>query len=181
MLDPVGLTRAGIGKIGNEGIQNTLNAGLNKLVGENANAFSQFLTKRALQVPLELSTGAVGQIGNNIGMNAGGVPTNIFENVPEAASENLKTALAVGTAQDLLPIAGRASLNKARDINDQANRVGGYKNLLDFRKDIHIAELNYKYDEMEQAKARTTNKNTIKQYNKGQKVLVKAMRERGVS
>ena len=178
MLDPVGLTRAGIGKIGNEGVQNTLNAGLNKLAGSEANAFSQFLTKRALQVPLELSTGAVGQIGNNIGMNAGGVPTNIFENVPEAASENLKTALAVGTAQDLLPIAGRASLNKAKDINDQANRVGGYKNLVDFRKDIHIAELNYKYDEMEQAKARTTNKNTIKQYNKGQKVLVKAMRER---
>lgn len=178
MLDPVGLTRMGIGKIGNEGVQKTLNAGLNKLAGSKANAFSQFLTKRALQVPLELGTGAVGQIGNNIGMNAGGVSTNIFENVPEAATENLKTALAIGTAQDLLPMAGRASLNKAKQTKADIDNVGGLKNYLDFTKDPVISQLRETDKQYARAADVETNPKVRDKIVRGQADLHKQMRER---
>jgi hypothetical protein len=137
ILNPVGIAKPVVNKFGSKAMQN----GMESLANGEMNAAASFLARRSLQAPVELGVGAANQIGNNIGLNVGGVPTNIFQGVPQAAKENALISMAMGSAGELGSAGGKVLANKAKVVDVNAKKVGGYTNYLDLRKDNKIQEL----------------------------------------
>lgn len=137
ILNPVGIAKPVVNKFGSKAMQK----GMERLANGEMNAAASFLARRSLQAPVELGVGAANQIGNNIGLNVGGVPTNIFQGVPQAAKENALISMAMGSAGELGSAGGKVLVNKAKVVDVNAKKVGGYTNYLDLRKDNKIQEL----------------------------------------